>query len=45
MEPLLIVLSGKKYLTKNEMRKEILKISEIDVDFSTLMNILRFKKY
>ena len=34
MEPLLIILNGTKYLTKNEMRKEIMKISEIDIDFS-----------
>lgn len=45
IEPLLIILSGKKYLTKSEIRKEIIKISEIDFDFSMLMNILRFKKY
>lgn len=45
MEPALLMLSSRSALSKNELRKELERVAQIDTEFSYLLSILKFKKY
>lgn len=45
MEPACLLLLAKQSLSKNELRKELERLAQIDCEFSHLLSIIKFKKY